>query len=253
MIVIKTPQEIRQIVLACQIVAAVMRRLKECLRPGILTEEIDQEAEKLLAKSGAVSAFKGYRGYPGNICISINEEIVHGIAGKRQIRAGDLVTLDVGANRNGYFGDASWTFPVGRVSPVAERLLAVGKEALNRGIAQAQQGRHLSDVSHAIQTYVESSGFSVVRNFVGHGVGLKIHEEPEIPNFGAPGKGPILKEGMVLAIEPMVNEGSWEAEILEDKWTAVTRDGKLSVHFEHTICVTKDQAQVLTDWQKDRD
>lgn len=249
MIRIKTPYEIGQIALACRIVVKVMHRLERYLRPGVLTEEIDKEAEKLLAGLGAVSAFKGYKDYPGNICISVNEQVVHGIAGKRQIQEGDLVTLDVGAKRNGYFGDASWTFPIGKVSPVAEKLLVVGKEALRCGIAQAEAGKHLSDISSAIQTYVESAGFSVVRSYVGHGVGAAIHEEPEIPNFGRPGEGPLLKEGMVLAIEPMVNEGSYETEVLDDKWTAVTKDRKLSVHFEHTICVTKDKAQVLTAWQ----
>lgn len=249
MIKIKTPYEIGQIALACRIVVKVMRRLERYLRPGVLTKEIDKEAEKLLAGLGAASAFKGYKDYPGNICISVNEQVVHGIAGKRQIQEGDLVTLDVGAKRNGYFGDASWTFPIGKVSPAAERLLAVGEEALHRGIAQAEPGKHLSDISSAIQTYVESAGFSVVRSYVGHGVGAAIHEEPEIPNFGRPGEGPLLKEGMVLAIEPMVNEGSYETEVLDDKWTAVTKDRKLSVHFEHTICVTKDKAQVLTAWQ----
>ncbi len=249
MIRIKSKEEIEQISNACRIVATVISRLRESLQPGISTKQLDQEAGNLLNQLGAVSAFKGYRGYPANICTSINEEVVHGIPGERRLKAGDIISLDVGANLNGYFGDAAWTFPVGEVPSQTERLLEVGREALTCGISKACARSHLLDISNAIQTYVESSGFSVVRKFVGHGVGCQIHEEPEIPNFGQAGIGPVLKTGMVLAIEPMVNEGSFEVQILEDKWTATTKDKKLSVHFEHTICITKNGPEILTAWQ----
>jgi len=249
MIKIKTEKEIELIRRASWVAVKVLGQLKKRLRAGITTEELDKEAEKIFSKLGAVSAFRGYRGYPANICASINEEVVHGIPGPRRLKEGDIVSLDVGAKLNGYFGDVAWTFSVGQISQNAKRLLQIGREALACGISKAREGNHLLDISSAIQSYVESSGYSVVRKFVGHGIGSQMHEEPEIPNFGMPGAGPILKAGMVLAIEPMVNEGGFEVEILEDKWTAVTKDGKLAAHFEHTIHITKDGPEILTAWE----
>ncbi|MBN3039229.1 MAG: type I methionyl aminopeptidase [Candidatus Omnitrophica bacterium] len=249
MIEIKSKDEIEKISRASQVVGKVLRQLQEIIEPGITTEAIDQTAEKLLHKFGAVSAFKGYSGYPANICTSINEEVVHGIPGKRRLNEGDIISIDVGAKVDGYFGDAAFTFAIGNVSTVAKDLLAVTYESLQRGIKQARPGNHLSDISSAIQVYAESYDFSIVRKFVGHGIGSKLHEEPEIPNFGKPGIGPQLRVGMVLAIEPMVNQGSYEVEILEDKWTAVTKDRQLSAHFEHTICVTEGKPEILTAWE----
>ncbi len=248
MIKIKTEKEIELIRRACQVVVKVINQLKEYLQPGIATEKLNKEAEKLLKELGASSAFKGYRSYPANICTSINEQVVHGIPGKRRLKAGDIISLDVGAKLNGYFGDAAWTYSVGEVSQRAKKLLRVSREALACGIASAREGNHLLDISSAIQSHVESSGFSVVRKFVGHGIGSQMHEEPEIPNFGKPGQGPTLKAGMVSAIEPMVNQGNLAVDILEDNWTAVTKDRKLSAHFEHTICITKGEPEILTAW-----
>ena len=231
MIGIKSKKEIELIRRASGVVAKVINQLKEYLKPGISTGELDRIAQRLLKQLGAVSAFKGYHGYPANICTSVNEGVVHGIPGKRRLCEGDIISLDVGAKLNGYFGDIAWTFPVGKVSPPTAKLMKVGQEALARGIAKAREGNRLLDISSAIQSYVESSGFSVVRKFVGHGIGSRMHEEPEIPNFGEPGQGPVLKAAMVLAIEPMVNEGGFEVEILKDKCTALTKDRKLSAHY----------------------
>ena len=249
MIKIKTEKEIALIKEACQIVGQVLREIKKFLAPGVSTEEVDTEALKLIKKYGATSAFKGYAGYPANICTSINEEVVHGIPGKRKLKEGDIISIDVGAKKNGYFGDAAQTFIVGQVPSHIEKLIEVTHDSLHRGIAKARAGNHLLDISNAIQEYAESNNFSVVRKFVGHGIGCKLHEEPEIPNFGKPGFGPLLKPGMVLAIEPMINEGSAEVEILDDKWTAVTKDRKLSAHFEHTICITDREPEILTNWE----
>ncbi len=249
MIKIKTAKEIELIKGACAVVAKALSQLKEYLRPGISTGELDSKAKELLKELGASSAFKGYQGYPANICTSVNEEVVHGIPGSRRLKVGDIISLDVGAKLKGYVGDAAGTFPVETISPPAQRLLQVSRDALFRGLAEARPGRHLLDISCAIQTYVESCGYSVVRKFVGHGIGSQMHEEPEIPNFGRAGYGPILKAGMVLAIEPMVNEGTFEVEILENKWTAVTKDRKLSAHFEHTVCITEDAPEILTAWE----
>ena len=249
MIKIKTEKEIELIRRACSVVTEVISQLRRYLKPGITTEELDKEAERLFKEYGAVSAFKGYHGYPANICTSVNEEVVHGIPGERCLKEGDMVSLDVGVKLDGYFGDAACTFAVGMVSPQAQQLLNVTRNALSAGIAKACEGNHLLDISSTIQSYAESSGYSVVRKFVGHGIGSQMHEEPEIPNFGKPNLGPILKAGMTLAIEPMINEGTFEVEILEDKWTAVTKDRKLSAHFEHTICITKGQPEILTAWE----
>lgn len=202
----------------------------------------------MILKLGGIPAFKGYRGFPGDICTSINEEVVHGIPGKRRLRDGDILSLDIGVKFSGYYGDAAVTIPVGSVSKEVKRLLEVTEEALYVGIGYARQGMRLSDLSHAIQTHAEKNGFSVVREFVGHGIGAKMHEEPQIPNFGEPNHGPRLKKGMVLAIEPMVNTGGPEVEILRDNWTAVTKDRKLSAHFEHTVLITDKEPEILTKY-----
>ena len=249
MIKFKTKREIELIRRASQVASKVLQQLKKELHPGISTSELDKKAEGLLRKFGAISAFRGYQGYPANICASVNDEVVHGVPGKRCLQEKDIISLDVGTKLNGYFGDIACTFGVGNITEEAKRWLEVGREALACGIAKVYAGNYLLDISDAIQSHVEAAGFSVVRKFVGHGIGSQMHEEPEIPNFGIPGQGPILKPGMTLAIEPMVNAGSWEVVILSDKWTAKTKDGKLSAHFEHTICITKNTPEVLTAWE----
>jgi len=212
----------------------------------VTTRELDQITEDVILARGALPAFKGYRGYPASLCASINEQVVHGIPNQRRLEQGDIVSLDVGASLNGYFGDAAITLPVGTVDPEAERLLKVTEQALTLGIEQARKGNRLFDISFAVQRWVESHGFSVVRDFVGHGIGKSLHEEPQIPNFGAPHQGPRLEEGMVFALEPMVNEGTYEVKILSDGWTVVTADRKRSAHFEHTIAVTDSDPEILT-------
>ena len=231
-------------------VAEVIQYLKTRVVPGVTTLELSNSARDLIIKLGGVPAFKGYREFPGDICTSINEEVVHGIPGKRRLRDGDILSLDIGVKFGGYYGDAAMTIPVGSVSKEAKRLLEVTEEALYVGIGSARQGMRLSDLSHAIQTHAEKNGFSIVREFVGHGIGAKMHEEPQIPNFGEPNHGPRLKKGMVLAIEPMVNAGGPEVEILRDGWTAVTKDRRLSAHFEHTVLITDKEPEILTKCQK---
>jgi len=245
-IIIKSTREIEQLKRANAIVAEVFQKLKEAIVPGITTKELDQIAEEMILSGGATPAFKGYRGFPATLCISINEEVVHGIPGQRRLKEGDIVSLDVGANLNGYFGDAAITFPVGEVDLMAKRLLEVTEKALYIGIDKAKAGNRLFDISYAIQTWVESNGFSVVRDFVGHGIGKDLHEEPQIPNFGSPHQGPRLEKGMVFALEPMVNEGTYGVRILSDGWTVVTADGKRSAHFEHSIVITDGGAEVLS-------
>ena len=246
MIIIKSPQEIEILRESNRIVAQVLASLKEAIRPGVSTKELDRLAEKLTRQKGAIPAFKGYNGYPATLCVSVNEEIIHGIPGPRRLREGDLVSLDMGVRYRGYYGDAAITLPLGRVSQRAKRLLQVTKGALKRAIEIAVPGNRLSDISHAIQSYAEGKGFSVVREFVGHGIGKKLHEDPQITNYGPPHQGPFLKVGMVLALEPMVNMGSWRAKLLPDGWTAVTADGSLSAHFEHTIAITDDGPLILS-------
>ncbi len=246
MIKIKTEKEIELIRRACSVAIEVISQLRRYLKPGIATEELDKESERLFKEYGAISAFKGYHGYPANICTSVNEEVVHGVPGERCLKEGDIVSLDVGVKLDGYFGDAACTFAVGMISPQAQQLLNVTRTALSAGIAKACEGNHLLDISSAIQSCAESSGYSVVRKFVGHGIGSQMHEEPEIPNFGKPNLGPILKAGMTLAIEPMINAGIYQVRILDDNWTIVTADSKHSVHFEHTIAATKDGCKILT-------
>ena len=246
MIIIKSSREIEQLRKPNAIVAEVLQRLRKAVVPGVTTRELDQITEEVILSMGAVPAFKGYRGYPASLCASINEQVVHGIPNQRRLEEGDIVSLDVGASLNGYFGDAAITLPVGTVDPEAKRLLKVTERALTIGIEEARKGNRLFDISYAIQSWVESQGFSVVRDFVGHGIGKSLHEEPQIPNFGSPHQGPRLEEGMVFALEPMVNEGTYEIKILSDGWTVITADGKRSAHFEHTIAVTDGDPEILT-------
>jgi methionyl aminopeptidase len=245
-IVIKSTREIEWLKKSNAIVAEVLRELKKGIAPGITTEELDRIAEGIIRARGAIPAFKGYRGYPKTVCASINEEVVHGIPRQRRLKEGDIVSVDVGANLNGYYGDAAVTLPVGEVDDTAKRLLHVTEQALYMGIEEAKAGNRLFDISHAIQAWVESHGFSVVRDFVGHGIGKSLHEEPQIPNFGESHHGPRLEEGMVFALEPMVNEGSYEVKVLSDGWTVVTADGRRSAHFEHTIAITDKEAEILS-------
>ena len=250
MIPLKNKQEFDKIRKAGKILVNVLENLESFIKPGITTKDIDNRAAKLIRSHGAVPAFKNYKGFPGNVCTSINEVVVHGIPGKEKLRDGDIVSLDIGVKLDGYFADAAVTFGVGHVSNEAKRLIEVTKKSLQAGIDQIWPGNHLSNVSRAVQDTVESNGYSVVRAFVGHGIGSELHEPPEIPNFGSPGKGITLKPGMVLALEPMVNMGTYEVEVLGDGWTAVTKDRKLSSHFEHTVAVTETGSEILTKWQK---
>ena len=246
MIEIKSEREIALIEEAGRVVKTVLCKLSKVVRPGIKTSELDAEAEKIIGELGAKPAFKGYKGFPASICASINEQVVHGIPGRKLLKTGDILSIDVGAEKNGFYADAAITVSVGSISKEAEDLIKVTKDALSAGIERAVEGNRLFDISHAIQDYAEGYGYSIVRDFVGHGIGKALHEEPEIPNFGKPGTGPRLKKGMMLAIEPMINQGGYEVEILEDGWTAVTNDRKLSAHFEHTVCVGVKQAKILT-------
>lgn len=247
LITLKSPEEIEILRQAGKKLSSIIKELSRSLKSGITTGEVDAIAEKLIASHQAQPAFKGYRGFPGCICISLNQEVVHGIPGKRVINEGDLVKLDVGIIYKNYFSDTALTVGVGKVSAQLQNLLEVTKAALYEGIAQARANHHLSDISHAVQAHAEKNNFSVVRDFVGHGIGRSLHEEPEIPNFGPPHTGPVLAEGMVLAIEPMVNVGTWQTKILNDGWTVVTLDGKPSAHFEHTVAITKSGPEILTE------
>lgn len=231
---------------ANRIVAEVLARVQERVRPGVETRELDELAEEMCRSRKVKPAFKGYRGYPRSICVSVNEEIVHGIPGARRLRTGDLVSLDFGVKYQGYYGDAAVTVAVGEVNSRARALLKATEQALYAGIGQAKAGGHLSDISHAVQEVVEGAGFGVIREFVGHGIGRSLHEDPQIPNYGPPGQGPRLQAGMTLAIEPMTCMGSWQVRILEDGWTAVTQDGSCAAHFEHTVAVTADGPLILS-------
>ncbi len=246
MIELKTEGEIEIIKNNGRILARTLKLVEEKIRPGMKTKDLDRLAEDFIKNQGGYPAFKGYRGFPSSICISINEEVVHGIPGERVIEDGQIVSVDIGVFRNGYYADAAHTYAVGQVSAEAQRLIQVTQQALGNAFRFVQEGKYISDISHAIQSLVEENGFSVVRDLVGHGIGKRMHEEPQIPNFGSPGQGVTLKKGMVLAIEPMVNAGSFEIETKDDQWTIVTRDGSLSAHFEHTIAVTENGAEVLT-------
>jgi len=247
MIILKSSQEIETIRKACIIVADVLERIRELIRPGTSTLTLDDAAERWIRDAGGLPAFKGYRGYPKTLCTSVNSEVIHGIPSKEVVlKSGDIVSIDVGAIVEGFYGDAAITVPVGTVSKEAERLIRATEESLLRGIEQAKAGKRLYDISHAVQNHIEAHGYSIVRDYVGHGIGRSLHEDPQIPNFGSPGQGPRLKPGMVLAIEPMVNAGGSATAVKQDGWTAITADGSLSAHFEHTIAITADGPQVLT-------
>jgi len=247
MIILKSEDEIEKLRRANQIVAMALSKITDMVEIGITTEELDRVAEKMITAEGAKPSFKGYRGFPNALCASINEEVVHGIPSKRKLKKGDVVKLDLGTNYEGYFGDSAVSVPVGGVSEDVMHLLKATREALYKGIEQMKEGNRLSDISHAIQQHAEMNGFSVVTDFVGHGIGRSPHEDPQVPNYGPPGQGPKLKAGMVLAIEPMVNVGTHEVKVLSDDWTVVTLDGKLSAHFEHSVAVTKNGPDILSE------
>lgn len=246
MIKIKSPHEIKLMAEAGQIAELARRACGELVAPGITTRELDHAARKVIEGFGAKPSFLGYGGFPGSICCSINDEVIHGIPGSRKIREGDIVKIDVGAHYMGYHGDCAATFAAGAISEEAQKLIEVTRQSFYEGIKFAKQGHRVSDISHAVQAYVESNGYSVVRAFVGHGVGAKLHEEPEVPNFGSPGRGPRLIRGMTLAIEPMVNMGHYDVQVLKDRWTTVTADGSLAAHYENTVLITDGEPEILT-------
>ncbi|MBU1055747.1 MAG: type I methionyl aminopeptidase [Proteobacteria bacterium] len=246
MVVFKSPKEIEKIRVSNQIVADILGRLEKEVRAGITTLYLNDVAEKLALEKDAVPAFKGYKGYPYSLCTSVNNVVVHGLPSKKPLAEGDIVSLDFGVLFNGYYGDSAITVPVGKISKSAKKLVLITKEALYKGIEKAVPGGRLSDISHAVQSHVEAAGYSVVRIFVGHGIGSSLHEDPQIPNYGKPGIGIMLKAGMTLAIEPMVNEKGCEVDILGDGWTAITKDGGLSAHFEHTIAITDNKPAILS-------
>jgi methionyl aminopeptidase len=246
-IVCRSQAELEKMRAAGRLVAEVLTQLSAMVAPGVTTADLDEAAEKRIRQAGASPAFKGYHGYPATICASINEEVIHGIpSGRRVLNPGDVISIDVGVSLDGYFGDSAVTLPVGPVSEQAATLLRVTEESLYKAIERVKPGGRVSDIGHAVQKHVEAFGFSVVREFVGHGIGQRMHEEPQVPNYGEPGRGPRLSEGMVLAIEPMVNAGKPAVKVLADGWTAVTRDNILSAHFEHTVAVTADGPWILT-------
>jgi len=247
MIVYKSREEIDKMRRAGRIVATTIDAVLEKVRTGISTRALDEVAERVIRKEGATPSFLGYRGYPASICASLNDQIVHGIPGERIIEEGDILSLDFGAIWEGFHGDSAVSVIVGKASSSeAEKLVRVTEEALKAGISQIKAGGHLSDIGHAVQQVAEGAGFSVVREYVGHGIGQHLHEDPQVPNYGSPGRGPVMREGLVIAIEPMVNSGGWETVLMPDKWTVVTADGSLSAHFEHTIAITDDGPEVLT-------
>jgi len=246
MIIYKTEEEMRAIKRSNQIVAKILAELKAMIKPGVQTKDLDEYVEKRAKEMGAIPAFKGYRGYPSSLCTSINEEVVHGIPSSRVLREGDIISLDFGVLYEGYYGDAAVTYPVGKISSRAEKLIAVAEKAFYKGLEEMKEGNRISDISFAIQKSVESEGFSVIRTFVGHGIGHSLHEEPQVPNFGLPGLGPKIKVGLILAIEPMIALGDWQVEILNDGWTAVTKDRSLAAHFEHTVALTQNGIKILS-------
>lgn len=251
MITCRSRSEIEKLRRVNQLVARILAELQAMVAPGVTTAEIDALAEARVRAAGATPAFKGYHGYPATVCASVNEQVVHGIPSNRRLVEGDIVSIDMGARLDGFYGDCAVTVPVGRVSAEAARLLQVTEEALFHGIEAVKPGARVSDIGAAVQRHVEAHGFSVVREFVGHGIGTSLHEEPQIANYGPPGRGPRLAEGMVLAIEPMVNAGKAAVKVLADGWTAVTRDGSLSAHFEHTVVVTREGCEILTLLEQD--
>ena len=245
-ITVKSPREIDYMRQAGKVVASAKAVVMEAISPGMTTRDLDDIASAEIKRLGAKPSFKGYLGFPATICVSVNEEIVHGIPGERVIQDGDMVSMDVGAVVEGFHGDSAVTVGVGEVSPEVTALIDVTREALQKGIGAARHDSRVGDISWAVQSYVESMGYSVVREYVGHGIGKALHEEPQVPNYGSPGKGPMLRKGMVIAIEPMVNIGGWQTRVLEDNWTVVTADGSLSAHFENTLAITEGDAEVLT-------
>ncbi len=246
MVILKSGAEIKKMAVAGAVVGTVHREIVEQIKPGVTTAELDQFAEKLIRKQGGTPAFKGYRGFKGTLCISVNDEVVHGIPGDRVLEEGDIVSLDCGAIVDGYFGDAARTFPVGKISAQAQKLIDVTSQSLNDGIEQMLVGNRLHDISAAVQNCAEKAGFTVVKDFVGHGIGRDLHEEPPVPNYGKKNTGMKLEPGLVLAIEPMINEGTDQVRLLDDGWTAVTLDGQLSAHFEDTIAITEEGPKILT-------
>ena len=245
-IILKSPREITQMRGAGRVVAAVLEEVGKKVRPGITTAELDDIAVSEVKKRGAEASFKGYRGFPASICTSVNEEVVHGIPGSRVLQEGEIISLDFGALMNGFHGDAAVTVGVGKISTEAQKIIDATQGALQAGIAAARIGARLGDVSAAIQSYAEARGFSVVREYVGHGIGRELHEDPQVPNFGVTGEGPVLQKGMTMALEPMLNAGGWRTRVAEDKWTVVTADGRLSAHFEHTIVIDENGPGILT-------
>ncbi|MBO8165291.1 MAG: type I methionyl aminopeptidase [Brevibacillus sp.] len=246
MIILKSAAELEIMREAGRIVALTHQELAKAIKPGVTTKELDELAETFIRSKGAIPSFKGYGGFPGSICASVNEELVHGIPGKRTLQEGDIISIDIGAQFHGYHGDSAWTYAVGKISEEDRLLMRVTEESLYRGLEQAAPGARLSDISHAVQVHAESHGFTIVREYVGHGIGQNLHEDPQIPNYGPPGRGPRLKPGMVLAIEPMVNAGERYVRTLEDNWTVVTVDGKKCAHYEHTIAITENGYEILT-------
>ncbi|MGE5558891.1 MAG: type I methionyl aminopeptidase [Bacillota bacterium] len=248
MIVLKSPREIEKMRAAGKIVAEVLERLKPLAKPGVTTEEFDSLAERIVKKYDAIAGFKGYRDYPASICTSVNEEVVHGIPGKRVLKNGDIISLDFGAVYQGMYADAALTLPVGEASAEARRLIAVAERSLREGIFKATANNRIGDISFAIQSAVEKNNYSVVRDYAGHGVGRELHEDPQIPNFGKPGTGPRIKIGMTLALEPMINMGGYQVKVLKDNWTVITADRLYSAHCEHTVWITDNGPEILTPW-----
>lgn len=246
MIILKSKAELEVMREAGRIVALTHQELAKAIKPGVTTKQLDELAETFIRSMGAIPSFKGYGGFPGSICTSVNEELVHGIPGNRILQDGDIISIDIGAKFQGFHGDSAWTYPVGTISAENQRLLRVTEESLFKGLEQAKPGGRLSDISHAIQVHAEAAGFTLVREYVGHGIGQNLHEDPQVPNYGPPNRGPRLKPGMVLAIEPMVNAGERYVRTLEDNWTVVTVDRKSCAHFEHTIAITEDGYEILT-------
>jgi len=246
MIIIKSKEEIELMKEAGRVTAQLLASLEQFIQPGMTTKEIDRYVEETIRKSGQIPAFKGYSGYPASACISVNDQVVHGIPGKRKLLEGDIVSVDLGTIYKGYYSDAARTFGVGNISDEAKHLIETAERAFFEGIKYAKEGYRLSDISHTIQSVVEGEGFGVIRDFVGHGIGREMHEDPQIPNYGKPGKGPRLQKGMTLAIEPMICEGDWEVDVLLDDWTAVTVDGGLAAHYENTVVITDGEPELLT-------
>ena len=250
MITIKSPREIEAMRLAGKITAAARAFAGEMVKPGVTTQEIDKAVRQFIKQQGAVPSFLNYNGYPGSCCISVNDEVIHGIPGKRVLKEGDIVSIDVGAYIGGYHGDCAATFPCGKISDEAKRLIAVTEQSFYEGLRYAKEGYRVSDISAAVQRYVEKEGFSIVREYVGHGIGRNLHEAPEVPNYGEPGRGPRLLRGMTLAVEPMVNAGTAAIQNMSDGWTVKTKDGKYSAHYENTILITEGDPELLTDPKK---